>query len=84
MHFLFGLFNDFAVLNVNSRHDNAITSVKKVCLHPPTADRILLPDNRYLAYHEIGVSADKARYSLIVPHGFLSSRFTTGTGRRRN
>lgn len=68
-----------AVLNVNSRHDDAISSVKKVCLHPPTADRILLPDNRYLAYHEIGVSADKARYSLIVPHGFLSSRFTTGT-----
>ncbi|KAH6825686.1 alpha/beta-Hydrolases superfamily protein [Perilla frutescens var. hirtella] len=68
-----------AVLNVSSKHDIAISTVKKVRLHPPSAERILLPDNRHLAYHEIGVPADKARYSMIVPHGFLSSRFTTGT-----
>ncbi|KAK2977593.1 hypothetical protein RJ640_007229 [Escallonia rubra] len=27
-----------------------------------------------MAYHELGVSADKARFSIIAPHGFLSSR----------
>lgn len=69
-------FQCCAVLNVNSKHDSAISTVKKVSLHPPSAVRILLPDGRYIAYHEIGVPADKARFSLIVPHGFLSSRFT--------
>ncbi|KAI3474677.1 hypothetical protein Pfo_029862 [Paulownia fortunei] len=64
-----------AVLNVNSKHESAISMVKKISLHPPSAVRILLPDGRYIAYHEIGVPADKARYSLVVPHGFLSSRF---------
>ncbi|XP_041998542.1 uncharacterized protein LOC121748321 [Salvia splendens] len=68
-----------AVLSVSSKHESAVSSVKKVCLHPPGAERILLPDNRYLAYHEFGVTADEARHSLIVPHGFLSSRFITGT-----
>ncbi|KAI3473252.1 hypothetical protein Pfo_030544 [Paulownia fortunei] len=64
-----------AVLNVNSKHESAISMVKKISLHPPSAVRILLPDGRYIAYHEIGVPAHKARYSLVVPHGFLSSRF---------
>ncbi|PIN18475.1 hypothetical protein CDL12_08847 [Handroanthus impetiginosus] len=64
-----------AVLSVNSKQESAISTVKKVSIHPPSAIRILLPDGRYIAYHEIGVPADKARYSLIVPHGFLSSRF---------
>ncbi|KAG8376521.1 hypothetical protein BUALT_Bualt09G0072000 [Buddleja alternifolia] len=63
-----------AVLNVNSIHDNAVSIVKKVSIHPPSAIRMLLPDGRYMAYHEIGVPADKARFSLIVSHGFLSSR----------
>ncbi|KAK3021347.1 hypothetical protein RJ639_045980 [Escallonia herrerae] len=27
-----------------------------------------------MAYHELGVSSDKARISIIAPHGFLSSR----------
>ena len=60
---------------MSSKHESAVSSV---CLHPPGAERILLPDNRYLAYHEFGVTADEARHSLIVPHGFLSSRFITG------
>lgn len=63
-----------AVLGVNNKHDSSVTMVKKVQLHPPTAARILLPDGRYLAYHEFGVPADRARISLIIPHGFLFSR----------
>ncbi|MCD7462805.1 hypothetical protein HAX54_049387 [Datura stramonium] len=43
-------------------------------IHPPSATRILLPDGRHMAYHEIGVPLDRARYSVIAPHGFLSSR----------
>lgn len=49
-------------------------SVKKVCIHPPNASRILLPDGRHLAYHEQGVPAELARFSMIAPHSFLSSR----------
>ncbi|KAL7136605.1 hypothetical protein ABFS83_10G040800 [Erythranthe nasuta] len=64
-----------AVLSVNSKHENAISTVKKVSIHPPSGVRVLLPDGRYIAYHEIGVPADKARFSVIVPHVFLSSRF---------
>ncbi|KAK4419169.1 hypothetical protein Salat_2329700 [Sesamum alatum] len=63
-----------AVLSVNSKHDSAIVMAKKVSLHPPSAVRILLPDGRYIAYHEMGVPADTARYSVIMPHAFLSSR----------
>ncbi|KAL8480592.1 hypothetical protein ACS0TY_027222 [Phlomoides rotata] len=65
-----------AVLNVNSKHDIATSTVRKVSVHPPSAVRVPLPDGRYVAYHENGVPADKARFSLMVPHGFLSSRFT--------
>lgn len=48
--------------------------MKKVLIHPPSASRVLLPDGRYIAYQELGVSADRARFSLIAPHSFLSSR----------
>lgn len=48
--------------------------LKKLRLYPPGATRVELPDGRYLAYQELGVSSDRARYSLIVPHSFLSSR----------
>ncbi|CAL0329098.1 unnamed protein product [Lupinus luteus] len=73
--FFVSLFS-FAVLYVNFEHDQPITSppLKQVFLHPPSADRVLLPDGRYMAYRERGVSADKARFSIIVPHAFLSSR----------
>lgn len=53
--------------------------VKKVKVHPPSAARILLPDGRYLAYRELGVPADKARFSLIASHSFLSSRLAGTT-----
>ncbi|KAF2300553.1 hypothetical protein GH714_014014 [Hevea brasiliensis] len=52
----------------------AATCIKKVFIHPPSADRILLPDGRYMAYREQGVPADRARFSMIAPHTFLSSR----------
>lgn len=64
----------FAVLNVNNKHDSWVSPVKKVYIHPPSATRILLPDGRQMAYREQGVPSDRARYSLIAPHGFLSSR----------
>ncbi|KAL2485260.1 alpha/beta-Hydrolases superfamily protein [Abeliophyllum distichum] len=65
-----------AVLNVNSKHGSPSPMVKNVIVHPPSASSILLPDGRYMAYHELGVPADKARLSLIAPHSFLSSRLS--------
>lgn len=64
----------YAVLNANTKYDGSVTPVKKVYIHPPSATRILLPDGRHVAYHEFGVPADRARFSLIAPHSFLSSR----------
>ncbi|KAI7755516.1 hypothetical protein M8C21_031690 [Ambrosia artemisiifolia] len=60
------------ILCVNIKHDN--TPVPLVQVHAPSATRILLPDGRNMSYHEHGVSADKARYSLVAAHSFLSSR----------
>ncbi|KAM5583977.1 hypothetical protein ABKV19_003711 [Rosa sericea] len=48
--------------------------VKKVYIHPASAARVMLPDGRYIAYKEQGVPADRARFSIISPHSFLSSR----------
>ncbi|KAK6138057.1 hypothetical protein DH2020_028195 [Rehmannia glutinosa] len=48
--------------------------VKKMKVHPTSASLMLLPDGRRLAYQEQGVPADQARYSMIIPHSFLSSR----------
>ncbi|XP_061359041.1 uncharacterized protein LOC133303179 [Gastrolobium bilobum] len=65
----------FLALFVNFEHDLSSTlPVKQVFVHPPSAKRIVLPDGRYMAYKEQGVSADKARFSVIAPHAFLSSR----------
>ncbi|XWS28438.1 hypothetical protein CRYUN_Cryun25bG0069000 [Craigia yunnanensis] len=63
-----------AVLSVSIEHDTAITVAKKVYIHPPSANRIVLSDGRYMAYREQGVPADQARFSMITPHSFLSSR----------
>ncbi|KAI3450519.1 hypothetical protein Pfo_007184 [Paulownia fortunei] len=62
-----------AALIVNASQ-TTIPLVKKMKIHPASASLILLPDGRHLAYQEQGVSADLARYSMIVPHSFLSSR----------
>ncbi|KAJ1381717.1 Alpha/Beta hydrolase fold [Sesbania bispinosa] len=64
----------FSALYVNSEDDTSSPPVKQVFVHPPSASRIVLPDGRYMSYKEQGVSADKARFSIIAPHTFLSSR----------
>lgn len=70
----------FAALGgFSTNRDNLVAQVKKVRIHPPSASRILLPDGRNLAYHEQGVPASRARYSLIAPHSFLSSRLAGKT-----
>ncbi|KAJ6746646.1 HYDROLASE ALPHA/BETA FOLD FAMILY PROTEIN EXPRESSED-RELATED [Salix koriyanagi] len=63
-----------AAISINSTDDSLVPLVKKTRVHPPSADRILLPDGRHLAYLEQGVPADRARFSVIAPHSFLSSR----------
>lgn len=65
----------FAVICVNNRHESFSRPIMKVRDHPPCATRILLPDGRHMAYDVLGVSADRARFSIIAPHSFLSSRF---------
>ncbi|KAL4389130.1 hypothetical protein S245_006715 [Arachis hypogaea] len=67
----------FAAIYLNLEHDPSSPStkeVKEVFLHPPSAARIVLPDGRYLAYKEQGIPANRARFSMIAPHTFLSSR----------
>ena len=61
-------------MHVSLEHDTDIPVPKKVSIHPPCADRIMLSDGRYMAYREQGVPADRARFSMITPHSFLSSR----------
>lgn len=63
-----------AALYMNSKSDATSPLIKKLCIHPPNATRILLPDGRRIAYLEQGVPAEMARFSLIAPHAFLSSR----------
>lgn len=63
-----------AALYMTSGNNATSPLIKKLSIHPPNATRILLPDGRHLAYQEQGVPAEKARFSLIAPHAFLSSR----------
>lgn len=63
-----------AVLNVNSERNAPAPLVKKVLVHPPNASRIVLQDGRHVAYREQGVPAERARFTVIAPHSFLSSR----------
>ncbi|CAM8913663.1 unnamed protein product [Rhodiola kirilowii] len=71
---LFVFILALSVLNVNTMRHSSTPLVKKVLIHPPSASRVLLPDGRYLAYLERGVPVNQARFSVISPHGFLSSR----------
>lgn len=66
--------NFCAVLNVNTRSEASVQPPKKLYISPPSANRIQLPDGRYLAYEEQGIPPERARFSLIAPHSFLSSR----------
>lgn len=63
-----------AALYANTEEKTSAPVAKKVVLHPPTASRISLPDGRYMAYNEQGVPVERARYFMITPHGFISSR----------
>lgn len=65
---------------IANAYQSTSPSVKKMKTHPASASLVLLPDGRHLAYQEKGVSADQARYTMIVPHSFLSSRLA-GTQR---
>ncbi|CAN8270043.1 unnamed protein product [Cochlearia groenlandica] len=72
---LFVFLLALTVLSFSSDRDrSSVPVLKKLRVHPLGASRVERPDGRYLAYQELGVSADRARYSLIVPHSFLSSR----------
>ncbi|KAM1255398.1 hypothetical protein ACFX2F_029835 [Malus domestica] len=66
----------FAVVyvNVETTPSGPAPEVKKIYIHPPSAARVMLPDGRFIAYKEQGVPADRARFSIIAPHSFLSSR----------
>ncbi|XP_011006948.1 PREDICTED: uncharacterized protein LOC105112796 isoform X2 [Populus euphratica] len=70
----FVLLLAIAAISGNSTNNSLVPSVKKMRVHPPSAARILLPDGRHMAYLEQGVPADRARFSVIAPHSFLSSR----------
>lgn len=61
-------------LMANTSPNAPIATVRNVQMHPPNASRILLPDGRHMAYHEQGVPADLARFTIIAPHSFLHSR----------
>lgn len=41
---------------------------------PVTAPRIRLQDGRHLAYKESGIPKERAKYKIIMTHGFLGSR----------
>ncbi|XP_052150141.1 uncharacterized protein LOC127768573 [Oryza glaberrima] len=67
-------FVTLIVLGVGSVDDTPVELPKKLYIGLPSAKTIQLPDGRHLAYKEQGVTADRARFSLIAPHSFLSSR----------
>nr|XP_043613365.1 uncharacterized protein LOC122585302 [Erigeron canadensis] len=63
-----------AVLIATSETDTTPPMIQKLYMHPPNATRILLPDGRHLAYLEQGVPSERARFTLVISHSFLSSR----------
>ncbi|PNT77601.1 hypothetical protein BRADI_1g65700v3 [Brachypodium distachyon] len=62
------------VLGAGTGDETPVEQLRKLYISPPNAKRFQLPDGRHLAYEEKGVSAERARFSLIAPHSFLSSR----------
>ncbi|KAL8152775.1 hypothetical protein V2J09_010535 [Rumex salicifolius] len=63
-----------SVLNINNTQNSPIPVIKKMLIHPPSASHVSLPDGRRIAYQEQGALADRARFTMITPHAFLSSR----------
>ncbi|XP_078434758.1 alpha/beta-Hydrolases superfamily protein [Wolffia australiana] len=60
----------------SSESEYSIEPPRKVQIHPPSASHIQLPDGRNLSYCRQGVPAENARFSMVVPHSFLSSRLS--------
>ncbi|OWM82380.1 uncharacterized protein LOC116208056 isoform X2 [Punica granatum] len=73
---LFVVIVALAALGLNSGDDRTAALVKKVQVHPPSAARIQLPDGRHIAYDQLGIPADRARHTIIIPHPLLFSRLT--------
>lgn len=71
-------FCGFAAIRVDPSRE-AVAPMMKVRKHPPSASRVQLPDGRFMAYHEQGVSSETARFSIVAPHSFLSSRLAGKT-----
>ncbi|XP_030449894.1 uncharacterized protein LOC115672265 [Syzygium oleosum] len=71
---LFVFMLALAALSVNMTNDSFAPHVKKVQKHPSSAIRVQLPDGRHIAYGEQGVPADRARFTIVIPHSFLFSR----------
>lgn len=69
----FYFYKLFAAISIDPNHET-LPKVMKVRMHLPSASRILLPDGRYVAYRDQGVPAGRARFSLVAPHSFQSSR----------
>ena len=44
---------------------------------PVTSPRVQLSDGRFLAYKEEGIAKEKAKYKIIIVHGFDSSKDLT-------
>ncbi|XP_028058508.1 uncharacterized protein LOC114262343 [Camellia sinensis] len=65
-----------AALSVIIGHETSSPLLKRLYIHPPDASRILLPDGRHLAYQDQGVLGNRARFSIISTHPFLSSRLS--------
>ncbi|GMP49730.1 hypothetical protein CsSME_00016613 [Camellia sinensis var. sinensis] len=71
-----------AALSVIIGHETSSPLLKRLYIHPPDASRILLPDGRHLAYQDQGVPGNRARFSIISTHPFLSSRLAGIPGLR--
>lgn len=41
---------------------------------PITSPRVKLSDGRHLAYREVGVPKEEARYKIIIVHGFATCK----------
>lgn len=72
-------FLAIAGLRADSRQGGAAKTVNKeaakvVDLSPISAPHVKLPDGRRVAYREQGVAQELARHTVLVVHGFPSSR----------
>lgn len=72
-------FLAIAGLQSGAKQDRVVSVVKvetaKIDTMPPiNVPHVKLPDGRRVAYREQGISQELARHTILVVHGFLSSR----------